>query len=341
MAGNNIFGSNYIPFSELVTENHPVKKSKFDVIDVHSHWGHLLMGDDYCSKYDTSDTVKLLRECGISHIINLDGFWGKRLDDMLKKTEGFEEYISTFCSVDFSGIHLKNFEKATRNHLVEAKKRGVKGIKVWKNVSLNLKIPIDSEKLKAIWETAAELDLPVLIHIADPTAFFKPIDKFNERYDELIKRPEWSFYGDEFYGFEELMAMQENLLKKNPGTTFIVAHAGSCSENLQYVRESLDRFSNMYIDFAERIQELGRQPYTARSFFNRYQDRILFGSDTTPLTLDYEPQFRFLETWDEYFDYTGVESRVHGNWKIYGLGLEDEILKKIYHANAQKLLNIN
>ena len=193
-------------------------------------------------------------------------------------------------------------------------------------------IRIDDKRLAVIWDTARELKMPVLAHIADPEAFFDPVDQYNERYLELKAHPEWSYYNTGTYTFEELMEAQQNLLANNPDTTFIIAHVGSNSENLKFVGECLDKYPNMYIDIAARINELGRQPYSSRKFYIRYQDRILFGTDvyTHNLGYQYEPYFRFLETWDEYI--TG------GMWPTYGIGLEDSILKKIYHDNAVKLI---
>ena len=180
--------------------------------------------------------------------------------------------------------------------------------------------------------------MPVLAHIADPVAFFKPVNGRNERYEELLHHPDWSYAKEGLYTFEELMEMQENLLLENPNTTFILPHGGSYPENLGFVSHCLDQFPNLYIDIAERISELGRQPYTCRKFFHRYQDRILFGTDAYPSQMQrrYPPYFRFLETWDEYFDYSSYNTR----WKIYGIGLEDEILEKIYYKNAERVLGL-
>ncbi len=334
-----LYLSEYMPRSELVVEKHMVETPRFPVVDIHSHFGQMLLGEDYAEKYDTGEVVARLKENGVRKIVNLDGFYGPLLDKMLEKIHPYEDFILTFGSVDVTRLDEPGFEKYVRTTIRESQEKGIKGLKFWKDISLNCRdkrgkyIPIDDPRLQVIWATAAEFGLPVLIHIADPVAFFKPVDRFNERYEELKAFPEWSCCRPGQFTFEELMTMQENLLAANPDTTFIVAHGGSYPENLKYVGESLDRFPNMYIDIAARIDEFGRQPYTARKFFYRYQDRILFGTDYCPLTLNYPVYYRFLETWDEYFDCPFPR-----RWKIYGLGLEDEVLKKIYYQNAEKIL---
>jgi len=339
-----LYLSEYMPRSELVVEKHFVETPRFPVVDMHSHFGQILLGEDYANKYDTGEVVERLKKNGVRKTVNLDGFSGTVLDKMLKKIHPYEGFILTFGSIDVTRLDEPGFAEYVRATIRESKEKGIKGLKFWKDISLNYRdkngkyISIDDPRLQVIWTTAAEINLPVLIHIADPVAFFKPADRFNERYEELKVFPEWSCGRPGQFTFEELITMQENLLAGNPETIFIVAHGGSYSENLKYVGESLDRFPNMYIDIAARIGEFGRQPYTARKFFYRYQDRILFGTDASPLALNYPVYYRFLETWDEYFDYIPDSCPVPGRWKIYGLGLEDEVLKKIYYQNAEKIL---
>ena len=192
--------------------------------------------------------------------------------------------------------------------------------------------------------------MPVAIHISDPVAFFTPIDRFNERYEELNNHPDWSFYGGDFPSNAELLAARNRVMARHPKTQFVTLHFGNFSENLQDVGENLDRYPNMFVDMAARIGELGRQPVTCRKFFDKYQDRILFGTDAVPNGTDtpqqvfidqlYEIYYRFLETEDEYFDYAPAPVPPQGRWRIYGLGLPDAILKKVYYENAARLLRI-
>lgn len=345
--GKRLYLDEFTPASELVTEQHLLKKPKFPIYDSHAHFGSLVMGEGYEGYYDTAEIVSRLKELGIKKIINLDGWWGKELDRMLAKIHPYEDFIQTFGCIDPSRLDEPGFETYVRQTLRESVEKGIKGLKFWKNISLVLKdkkgrfIPIDDDRLKVVWQTAAELKLPVIIHIADPAAFFKPIDEKNERYEELGVHPDWSFYGPQYFTFQELMQMQENLIAKNPDTTFIVAHFGSYSENIKVVAGWLDKYSNMNIDIAARIAELGRQPYSSKKFFEKYQDRILFGIDFVPQGewINYYPiYYRFLETMDEYFDYSATKIPDQGRWKIYGIGLEDSILEKIYFRNAERLI---
>lgn len=339
-----IYLKDYLPKSELIVDSHYIKTPRFPAIDAHAHFGSLVLGNDYENKYDMAKTVEIMKDHGLKHVVNLDGMWGTELDRMLKKIHPFEDFIITFGTIDVLRLDDPDFENYVVKTVKQLIDKGIKGLKFWKNISLVLKdkkgkyIPINDSRLKVIWETAACNKLPIIIHIADPVAFFKPIDKFNERYEELQAHPDWAFNSPDLFSFEELMKMQESLIADNPDTTFIVAHGGSYSENLAVVSKWLDKYPNMFIDFADRIAEIGRQPYTARKFFVKHQDRILFGTDATPLNINYHNNYRFLETYDEYFDYSDFETPPQGRWKIYGIGLEDDILEKVYYKNAERVI---
>jgi len=338
----------YNPIPELVVPEHLITKPKFPVFDIHTHMGKLLLGDDYAKQYDTNEYLQALNEKGIYRIVNLDGFWGQDLDNMLQKNEGFEMEIFNFMWLDIDKMDDDNFEQYITSLVQECYDKGVKGIKMWKDISLYKRdrngepFRTDDARLKCVYDLAAKLKLPILIHIGDPTAFFKPVDFQNERYDELCNNPEWQF-GDssKYMRFEELLEMQESMIKNNPDTLFVVSHVASYGENLGYVSRQLSKYPNMYIDIAARIAELGRVPYSAREFFINYQDRILYGSDCSPLQLDMHPiMYRFLETFDEYFPYGSAnEIAGQGRWNIYGIGLPDEVLEKVYNKNAERIFS--
>ena len=203
----------------------------------------------------------------------------------------------------------------------------VQGLKFWKDLSLSTgtKWKVHCSMILGCGGGRPRLgQLVVLHHVADPVAFFKPVDRYNERFEELSRVPEWSFYRPGLYTFEQLMEQQEAMIRDNPTTTFIIAHGGSYSEKLGVVSKWLDQYPNMYIDIAARVNEFGRQPYTARRFFERHQDRILFGTDAAAgYAFNYQPYFEFLETWNEYFDYSSSGIPGQGRWKIYVIGLGD------------------
>jgi len=210
---------------------------------------------------------------------------------------------------------------------------------------------VDDPRLDPMWDACASLNMPVAIHVADPEAFFLPTDRFNERFEELNNHPDWSFFGRDFPSFAELVDAFYRVVAKHPRTQFIALHFGHNAENLASVSERLDRYKNVHVDLAARISELGRQPRAARAIFDRHQDRIMFGTDAVPGGYDtpqqifgerlYEIYYRFLETEDEYFDYAPAPVPPQGRWEIYGLGLAEGILRKVYHDNAARLLGLS
>lgn len=336
----------FVPDSELVVKRSNITKARFPVIDFHGHFGPLVLGEDYLDSYDTKAQVERFKSFGVEKITNLELVWGEALKTLLGKVESHKEDILTFSSVDVTRLEDRDFPLYVRETIKEAVSLGVKGLKFWKNLGLTLQdsksryIRLDDSRLDVIWKVAGEYSLPILIHVADPVAFFKPITPTNERYEELSRVPDWSFCKAGLFSFEELLAMQESMIARNPKTLFVVAHGGSYSENLGYVAKMLDQYPNMHIDIAARLNEFGRQPYTAREFFKRYQTRILFGTDSCPNHWGYLPYFRFLETFDEYFPYSNSKKPGQGLWHIYGIGLEDAILKDVYWNNAARILGI-
>jgi predicted TIM-barrel fold metal-dependent hydrolase len=199
-------------------------------------------------------------------------------------------------------------------------------------------VKIDDARLDPIWETAAELDWPVMIHVADPVAFFDPLDETNERWEELQAHPDWQFPSPPFPSFISILDGLARLVERHPQTTFIGAHVGCYAENLAWVGALLDRCPNFYIDIAARIGELGRQPYSAGLFFQQYADRILFGIDAGADLETYRLYYRFLETDDEYFNYNVSEVPEQGRWYVCGLHLPQAVLKKIYTQNAERVI---
>ena len=327
------------PRSQMVVKETKVMVPKFPVIDIHNHLRDLSRSQTFLEEMD---------KAGVWMCINLDG---RLANDAYKKTldaahVASKERFKIFVTPDFSKIDEADFGKKEAAKLEEAVKMGVRGLKIFKSLGLNIKdksgklVPVDDPRIDPIWAKCGELGIPVLIHVSDPAAFHAgPIDRYNERYDELIGNPSWSFYGDNFPSKEELMEQRNRVIAKHPNTIFIGAHVADLAEDLGRVSMWLDLYPNYYVDISARIGELGRQPYTARKFFIQYQDRILFGSDTAPTAEAYRVFYRFLETDDEYFDPTPAH-KLQGRWMIYGINLPDEVLEKVYNKNALKIMKM-
>ena len=253
-------------------------------------------------------------------------------------------------------ILTDEFMASLPSKLETFKKLGMRGVGEFpKDVGLKMKdtsgklIPLDDPRLSPFFEKAGELGFVVIMHTSDPTQFWQPVDKYNERFTELGRYPFWSYVGDDFPSKEKLMKERENVLREHPNTIFVGCHMGYNPEDLKYVGYMLDKYPNYYVDIAAVLCDLGRQPYTCRKFFIKYQDRILFGSDggvlfgTNGWTIEkfYRSYFEFLETDNEYIDYPLEESVNQGDWKIYGINLPDEVLEKIYYKNAEKILSLD
>jgi predicted TIM-barrel fold metal-dependent hydrolase len=231
-------------------------------------------------------------------------------------------------------------------------------VKILKTLGLYLRdggptgklVRVDDPRFDPMWDACGRLGLPVAMHVGDPEAFFLPIDRFNERYEELGAHPDWSFHGKDFPAFKEILAARDRVFAKHPKTTFVALHVGHWAENLSAVGEMLDRFPNVNVEIGARIGELGRQPRTSVRFFDKYQDRVLFGTDAIPHGVEtpqqvfgedlYRIYYRFLETEDEYFDYAPARVPPQGRWRIYGVGLSEQILRKVYHQNAERVLGM-
>jgi predicted TIM-barrel fold metal-dependent hydrolase len=295
---------------------------------------------------DVDDTLRVMEACNIATVVNLDGMWDDELEANLDRYDrAHPGRFVTFAQADWSLTGTPGFGERMARQLEDSLQRGARGLKVWKDFGLRRRdasgalIPIDDERLGDLWEAAGAGGVPVLIHIADPVAFFTPLDRFNERWEELHAHPDWHFYGPEFPSFETLIEQFERLVASHPRTVFIGAHVGCYAENLGWVGRMLDSYPNFNVDIAQRISELGRQPYSTRRLLARHPDRVLFGSDLfPPAERYYAPYFRFLETEDEYFPYGHEEVPAQGRWAIYGLGLPDELLRQVYAANAHHLL---
>ena len=334
----------YSPISTLRVSENPIKNSKYPFIDVHSHHWNMAV-------QDLSGIVEEMDDLNMKFMINLSGsgyatFLGKQslMDLNLSKSlknvkENFPSRFGIFVNLDLKKIDDKDFTSNSVKILQNAVKDGAIGLKIYKDLGLTLKdsngvrVKVDDKRLSPIWNACGELNIPVLIHSGEPSPFFDPIDKYNERWLHARQKPNSFRPSNRYPSFDTVMKEQYNMFKNHSNTTFINAHMGWMANDLDKLEKHLDSLPNVYTEIGAVIGELGRQPRRARQFFIDYQDRIMFGKDTYQKS-EFDVYFRVLETNDEYFDYY---RKRHGLWKMYGLNLPDEVLKKLYFKNALKL----
>ncbi len=339
--------SAYRPKSRLEVPVSTVSQPHYPVIDAHNHLD-LLFKD--LAERPVSSILDQMDQAGVRVYVDLDGGWGedilhRHLDHY--KAAAPERFI-LFGGVDWSQWPAQGdgFGQWAADRFRAQVARGAQGLKIWKPFGLHVRdqhdhlVRVNDPRMSPLWETAGELHLPVLIHVADPVAFFDPIDETNERWEELQSNPDWAFTSPPFPPFHSILADLADLVQSHPHTTFIGAHVGCYSENLAWVGELIQRCPNFYVDISARISELGRQPYTSRRFFLQHAERILFGSDTGPDPAVWRIMYRFLETQDEYFEYGTAPTPGQGRWNIYGIDLPADVLARVYHRNAQQVFNI-
>jgi predicted TIM-barrel fold metal-dependent hydrolase len=356
----------YEPKSMLQVHETQVDRARFPLIDIHTHISVAAKAENGVELVPErqylgtpQELMAVMDRKNIRAMVNLTGGYEKGLTETVAKYDSaFPGRFYTFTEPSYSRFKEPNYPSLQAQAIEQAHRDGARGLKILKTLGLYLRenitsgtlVKIDDPRFDPMWDTCGQLGMPVAIHISDPAAFFTPTDRFNERYEELNNHPDWSFYGHDFPSNAELIEARNRMFARHPKTHFIVLHVGNFSENLQNVAENLDRFPNMTVDIAARIGELGRQPRTSRKFFDKYQDRILFGTDATPHGDEfpqqvfndklYEIYYRFLETDDEYFDYAPAKVPPQGRWRIYGIQLPETILRKVYYENAARELKI-
>jgi predicted TIM-barrel fold metal-dependent hydrolase len=348
----------YAPKSMLHLPETHVPRARFPLIDFHTH---ITGGDPNGSKIrfdiDPADCLTVMDRKNIQTMVDLTGSYGDGLREAQRRLqEAHPGRFVVFTEPAWIKASDRNYAKFQADQIESDHKAGAKGLKVLKTLGLYLReagsqklVRIDDARFDPMWETAGALKMPVAIHVSDPEAFFLPIDRFNERWEELHAHPDWSFHGRDFPGNRDLQEARRNVMRRHPRTQFVCLHVAD-AEDLPYVSECMDSHPNMSVDIAARIGELGRQPRMARKFFDRYQDRILFGTDASGGTSYpqqtfgdalYEIYYRFLETEDEYFDYAPATVPPQGRWRIYGLGLPEQVLRKVYFENTSRLIGLS
>lgn len=324
----------YNPPSTLKVPQHPVTAARYPFIDIHNHQNSM---DEKALQGLVADMDKM----NMRVMVNLSGRNGERLAQMTASIhEHYPDRFVVFANIDFTGIGNPGWTEKAVAQLEADEKSGAAGLKIFKNLGFSVqdvngqRVRVDDERLAPIWEACGRLKLPVLIHTADPAPFWEPMDNNNERLLELKTRPGRKRSDTDPAPWQTLINEQHNIFRKHSNTTFIAAHFGWYANDLQHLDSLLTALPNVVVEFGAIIAELGRQPQQARSFFQKYQDRILFGKDSW-VPDEYPTYFRTLETNDEYFPY---HKKYHAFWAMYGMGLSDEILRKVYYRNALRIV---
>ena len=346
----------FVPRQMLRTPVHLVPRPRFPVIDAHNHLG-VPFGGDWSTR-TAAELARVMDAAGVERLVDLDGGWGDRLRLEIERWQtALPGRVAVFAGLDYGRWAADEaFGETETARLREGVAAGARGLKVWKLLGLRARdrsgrlVTVDDPRLDPLWAAAGELGVPVTIHIADPIAFFEPLDERNERWEELRGHPDWHFWPTRppgradlpgFPPFDELIDGLEAVVVRHPGATFIGAHVGCAAEDLARVSTILDRAPNFHVDIAARIAELGRQPSATRAFIERWPDRVLFGTDAAPDHAAWAVHYRFLETDDESFAYDPEGDDVppsQGRWRIHGLGLPDDVLRRVYAGNAARLI---
>lgn len=328
-----------------------ISRARFPVIDAHDHLRGPFSGD--WAQASAAQLERFLDGAGIERTVDLDGGTGQALEQEIQRFRSLGDRVAVFAGLDYPQISKSDgFGQSFASGVRRSKDAGARGLKVWKTLGLHERdrqgrlVALDDERLTPLWEAAGDVGLPVTIHVADPRAFFEPLTRSNERWEELRLHPEWHHWPPRPMGrsdhpgyptHDELMGQFRTVLGRHPGTTFIGAHLAGCAEDLGLVAAMLEQHVNLVVDISARISELGRQPYSAHDFMVRFADRVLFGSDQVDAR-GYRLYYRLLETRDEYFDYGATRIPQNGRWRVYGLDLPDDVLEKVYRLNSLRII---
>ena len=326
----------YTPRSTLVVDAHTVPRARFPVVDVHSHHWPGFTASRWRAVVDEMDALNL------QVLVNLSGGSGRTLERGLATLAGspHPDRMVFFTSLEFRGGVRPGFGARAAAQLERDVAAGAVGLKFFKNFGIDVRdaegrrVAVDDPELDPVFETAGRLGIPVLMHVGEPQSFYDPVDRFNERWLELTLLPDRRLPAGRYPGFETMIAERDRLFARHPGTTFIAAHMGWHANDLGRLGALLDRLPNVVVETGAILYELGRQPRAARAFFIEHQDRVLFGKDRfAPDEFPY--YWRTFETADEYFEYY---RRYHAFWRLYGMDLPDDVLRKVYYGNALRVV---
>ncbi|HTV56714.1 MAG TPA: amidohydrolase family protein [Terriglobia bacterium] len=363
-----IYLSQFDPKSMLRAPETKITEAKFPVIDMHTHisWSAVNKSGVPVSEKmkflaQPHDLLAVMDRRNIRTLVDLTGGFGQGVVDTIQEFHApHPDRFIVFTEPWYPRTNQPGYPQFQAEAIERAHKAGARGLKILKTLGLYLRenitwgalVKIDDRRFDPMWEACGSLGMPVFIHTSDPDAFFLPTNRFNERFEELSHHPDWSFYGRDYPSKRELLNARNRVFARHPRTQFVALHVANHAEDLADVSELLDRLPNVHVGTAARINELGRQPRNSRKFFDKYQDRIMFGTDAVPIPYGaatpqqvfgdklYEIYCRFFETEDEYFDYAPAPKPPQGRWQVAGIGLPDDILRKVYYQNAARLLRL-
>lgn len=321
-----------------------VPRASVPAIDAHNHLGRWHTGNWRVT--DVPALVAMMDEVNVETIVNLDGCWGDELEANLDRYDRAHpgRFVS-YARVPWNETTVKGWPERIAASVADSARRGACGLKLWKDVGLRRRdefgelIFLDDPRLAGMWASVAEGNLPIAVHVADPAAFFAPLDRHNERIEELMRHPDWQFMGPDFPPLQRILDSLEGAVAANPEVTFVGAHVGCYVEDLEWVDRMLRTYPNFNVDTGARIAELGRQPRRARKLIEDHPGRVIMGTDVAPPTAeDYAIYFRFFETADEYFEYSADEVPPTGRWRISALDLSPEQAAAVMGGNARRLI---
>jgi predicted TIM-barrel fold metal-dependent hydrolase len=327
----------YRPHSTLIVPAHMVKTAKYPAIDFHGHPQGRINSTDALATMGAS-----LDSLNVRLMVSADNLSGDRLKTAIgaiRASPQMKDRVRVLAGIDFRNVGPGWAEKAIAQLEADVAAGAVGVGEIGKGLGLSIRkadgtrLKIDDPELDPIWDACARLKLPVFIHTADPQEFFQPIDYTNERWLEVALFGDRRYPPDKFPSFETLMTERDNLFRRHRATTFIAAHLGWHANDLGRLGKMLTEMPNVYTEVGAVLYDIGRQPRVAREFFITFQDRILFGKDSFQPE-EYPYYWRVFETHDDYFDYY---RGYHAFWKLYGIDLPDEVLKKVYYQNALKI----
>ncbi|MCF0074919.1 amidohydrolase [Dyadobacter sp. CY261] len=329
---------NYRPHAIYKIPVTKITKAKYPVIDMHAHPGNVK------SDAQLNEWVSRMDRFGVEKTIILTMLTGAAFDSVYKAYARYGDKFEVWCGFDYTGYNEPGWAEKAVRELERCAKLGAKGVgelgdkglgEVFSEPVPAYGMHIDDPRMKPLFEKCGELKLPVNVHVAEPMWMYQPMDSTN---DGLMNAYSWKVDQTKpgFLGHGALIKTLENVVRDNPGTTFIACHLANCEYDLSILGRLLSRYKNLYADFAARYAELSPIPRYMYSFFEKYQDKLVYGTDMQATDYMYETTFRILETTDEHFyaiDLTGY------HWPLHGFGLSDTVLKKIYKTNAAKILS--